>query len=1100
MINLPPFISKRLSVKILLALTVGVAIVMGVIICLGVTSQRRQIRERMTTSAQELQFLAYAGIKHPMSVGDSASVEKQLLDVKEHLHDAEIVICDFNQRIVFATHAERINATVSGFIHNPAAITALGVLLEGGASPGEKYFEEKVGGKRFLVTIHSMPNEKECHHCHGASRKVLGGMIIRQSTDETYAVIAALRNRTILVSVLGIGALIAIIYYMLGRLVTRPVDELASKAEQLAQGDLSVSVAVSTEDAIGVLGRSFNAMVASIKDQIEYASSLKEAIADPLFMVDTGMVITYMNEACAQLTGYSKEEVEGRMTCRQVFRSDICESTCPLRYCFDSGKPVSGVRATMTSRTGKPVPLMASASPLRDAHGALVGGVEICRDITEVLEAERLQYIKKAAAREEEQRRYLEERVTSLLNTLSLVAEGDLNKRAEVLDKNDMMDEIAGNINLMLDDLEKLYERISSFSKDLELEVARRTMMLREKTLLLERANRELRELDRLKSAFLANMSHELRTPMNSIIGYTDLLLDRIDGEINEEQEKSLRKVVNNARHLLQLINDILDMSKIESGKIELDPHEASIKNLAETYAATFEPAMNKKGLKLVFDFSDDLPPVYIDEDKIGQVFLNLISNAVKFTNSGEIRISAYPSQRGIKPGEPPRFVEVCIADTGIGIKQGDIDKLFDKFSQIDVSSIREYEGTGLGLSIARGLVVLHKGMIWVESRFGRGSRFCFTLPARKDLLEKPSEVIIEPMMAEELASYFDKPVQTFLKEPRYAGKPIKCWEYVHCGQTSCPAYGSKDHRCWLIFGTHCKGTKVASFPEKSGFCRGCEIIERVIMEEYDSSGSGLERTGKNSGPAAGDGERKMTVLAIDDNPEMIEIISKYLGREYNVVGLQDSARAVATARELQPAAITLDIRMPGKNGWQVLLELKQDPQTQDIPVIILSIVDEKRLGFSLGAAEYIVKPVDKNLLLRKLDTVACSARIKRVLVVETDPEVVGAIRPALEEAGCQVTVARDNRQARDEIQKAVPDLIVMNLIMPDVDGTDMIAYLKSNKAMRHIPLVLITERQFSKAELDRLDGRVETILNRKLLTMDDMLRELTEILRRYYT
>ncbi len=1096
MFNLPPFIRRRLSVKILLALTVGVAIVMGVIIYLGVTGQRRQIRERMTTSAQELKFLAYAGIKHPMSVGDSASVEKQLLDVREHLHDAEIAICDFNQRIVFATHAERINATVAGFIHNPAAISALGVLLAGGAPPDEKYFEEKVNGKRFLVTIHRMPNEKECHHCHGASRKVLGGMIIRQSTDETYAVIASLRNRTILISVLGVGALIAIIYYMLGRLVTRPVDELASKAEQLAHGDLSVSVAVSTEDAIGVLGRSFNAMVASIKDQIEYASSLKEAIADPLFMVDTGMVITYMNEACAQLTGYSKEEVEGRMTCRQVFQSDICETTCPLRYCFDSGKPVSGVRATMTSRAGKPVPLMASASPLRDAHGALVGGVEICRDITEVLEAERLQYIRKAAAREEEQRRYLEERVTSLLHTLSLVAEGDLNKRAEVQGKNDMMDEIARNINLMLDDLEKLYERISSFSKDLELEVARRTMMLREKTLLLERANRELRELDRLKSAFLANMSHELRTPMNSIIGYTDLLLDRIDGEINQEQEKSLRKVVNNARHLLQLINDILDMSKIESGKLELDPHETSVRKLAETYAATFEPAMNKKGLKLAFDFSDDLPLVYIDEDKIGQVFINLISNAVKFTNSGEIRISAYPSMRGIKPGEPPLFVEVCVSDTGIGIKEEDINKLFDKFSQIDVSSIREYEGTGLGLSIARGLVVLHKGMIWAESHFGRGSRFCFTLPARKDLLEKPSEVIIEPMMAEALAEYFDKPVRTFLKEPHYAGKPIKCWEYVHCGQTSCPAYGSGEHRCWLVFGTHCKGTRVASFPEKVEFCRGCEILERLIMEEYEHSGVNQAGPGREELRLA-HGSKK-TVLAIDDNPEMIELIGKYLGNEYRVVGLQDSGRAVARARELRPAAITLDIRMPGKNGWQVLLELKQDPETQDIPVIILYIVDEKRLGFSLGAAEYIVKPVDKKLLLRKLDTVASSTRIKRVLVVETEAQVVEAIRQALEETGCQVTVARDNRQALEAVQKAVPDLIVMDLIMPDGNGTDLLAYLKGKEGMRHIPLVLITERQFSEAELDELDGRVETILNRKLLSMDDLLRELTETLRRY--
>ncbi len=1096
MVDLPLFIRRRLSVKILLALTLGVAIVMGVIIYLGVASQRREIRARMTTFSQELKFLAYAGIKYPMSKGDSASVERQLLDVRTHLHDGEIAVCDFNQRIVFSTHAERINTTVAGFIRNSEAITALKILLEGGEPPGENYFEEEVDGNRFLVTIHSMPNEEECYHCHGASRKILGGMIIRQSTDETYAAIASLRNRTIGISVLGIAAIIGIIYSLLSRLVTRPVDDLASKAEHLAQGDFSVSVAVSTDDAIGVLGHSFNVMVASIKNQIEYASSLKEAIADPLFLVDTDMVITYMNEACSLLTGYTKEEVEGRMTCREVFQSDICESTCPVRCCFESGKAVSGVRATMTSRRGQQVPLMASASPLRDAHGTLVGGVEICRDITDVLEAERLRYVQRDAARKEAQQRYLEERVASLLHTLSLVAGGDLLERAEVRGKNDMMDEIARHANLMLDDLQKLYEQISSFSKELELEVGRRTMMLREKTLLLERANRDLRELDRLKSSFLANMSHELRTPMNSIIGYTDLLLDRIDGEINEEQEKSLQKVVNNARHLLHLINDILDMSKIESGKIELDPRETSIWQLVKGIATTFEPAMKKKGVALVFDFADDLPLVFIDEDKVRQVLLNLLSNAVKFTHAGEIKVSVYPSMRGINPGGVPIFVEVCITDTGIGIKEGDIDKLFDKFSQIDVSSIREHEGTGLGLSIARGLVVLHKGMIWAESRFGQGSRFCFTLPARKDLLEKPSEVVIEPMMAEGLASYFSKPVETFLREPRYAGNPIKCWEYVHCGQTSCPAYGSDEHRCWLIFGTHCKGTRVSSYPEKVGFCRGCEIVERVIMDEYDGNVTG---SAEKSDVEAGKGTKR-TVLAIDDNPEMIEIIRKYLGREYTVVGLQESAEAVRMARKLKPAVITLDIRMPGKNGWHVLLDLKQDHETQDIPVIILSIVDEKQLGFSLGAAEYIVKPVEKNLLLRKLDTVSCSARIKRVLVVETDPDVMAAVRQTLEEAGFQVIVAHNVRQAMDLIREEIPDLIVMNLILPDDGGADMMAHVKSDEAMRHIPLVLITERQLNNAELQELDGRIEAILNRKLLTMDDMLRELTETLRRCYT
>jgi len=1087
------FFTRRLSVKILLALTVGVAMAMGVVIYLSLDSQQKQIRERMTTFGRELKFLAYAGIKHPMSVGDSASVEKQLLDVKEILKDAEIAVCDFNQRIVFATHESRINMPVAELIHNQEALDGLERLLATGEPLYEKSFEEEVEGKRYLITIHRMANEPECHHCHGASRKVLGGMIVRQSADETYAAIASLRNRTIGISIVGIGALIAIIYFLLARLVTRPVTELAEKAEQLAGGDLSVSVQVKSRDAVGVLGNAFNSMVASIKSQIEYANSLKDAIADPLFMVDTDMVITFMNEACAELTGYTKEEVEGKLTCREIFNSDICETTCPIRYCFENGGPVKGIMVNMTKRDGGRTPLMASASALRDARGTLVGGVEICKDISDVLEAERLRYIDRAAAQEEEQRRYLEDRGHRLLDVLSNVSAGDLHVRAEVLGKNDVMDEIAQHTNLMLENIEKLYEKLSSFSRELELEVARRTMMLREKTLLLERANRELRELDRLKSSFLANMSHELRTPMNSIIGYTDLMLDRVDGEINEEQEKSLAKVGNNARHLLQLINDILDMSKIESGKIELELREVSVKDLVESFISTFEPPMAKKGLHLVVNIEPELPMVYVDMDKIRQVFINLMSNAVKFTNQGTITIGARPSLRGIKPGEAPLFVDVCVVDTGIGIKQEDIGKLFDKFSQIDVSTIRQYEGTGLGLSIARGLVVLHKGVIWVESEYGRGSRFCFTLPVRKEMLDKPEEPLVEAMMAEGLAKYFDKPVATFLKEPQYAGKPITCWEYVHCGQTSCPAYGSQEHRCWLIYGTHCKGTQIAAYPEKVEFCKGCEIIERLILEEYEAR----EAEQRPAADGIGQDARKKTVLAIDDNPEVIELIKKYIGGDYNVIGLLSGEGAVEKARIIKPVAITLDIMMPKKNGWNVLLDLKRTPATQDIPVIILSIVDEKKLGFSLGAAEYLVKPIDKVELLRKLRYLEKTARIRKVLIVDNDQRTLKMIRQVLVEAAYTVTTAANNREAINAIATERPDLIVLNLIMPDQNGFDVIEYIRTEESIKNIPLIVLTSKNLDDQEIEKLDGRIQAILNKGLLTDEAMLAELKETIRR---
>lgn len=1085
--NLFDLIRKHLDLKILIVLTIAVALVMGAVISLSVKNQRAQIRERMTEYGHDLKSLAYAGIKNPMAVGDSATVEKQLLDIRDQLHESEIVICDFNQRIVFATHADRINTMVAQFLHNRTAVDTLDTLLRTGDPAPEIPFEEEVDGKKYLVTIHPILNEEECHHCHGESRKVLGGLLTRHSTDSTYATIASLRNWTIAISIIGIGAIVLLVYFMIARLVTRPVTELAVKAEQLAGGDLTVSVPVRAGDSIGILGNAFNSMVQSIKDQIEFANSLKEAIADPLFIVDLDMVIVYMNEACAQLVGFSREETEGKLTCRQIFQSDICDLNCPVRLCFEDGKHVKGITTTIVTRQGEKIPVMTSASALKDAHGKIVGAVEVCKDIRSVLEAERLQYIQKTAAREEEQRKYLETRAAALLDVLAQASEGNLKVRVVSADHEGVMDKLAQHTNHMLDSLEKLYDKISSFSKELELEVAKRTMMLRERTLLLEKANRELRELDRLKSSFLANMSHELRTPMNSIIGYTDLLLDRVDGEINDEQEKSLQKVANNSKHLLQLINDILDMSKIESGKIELAPQESDITQLIEAAASTFRPAMEKKHLALTFDFSADLQPVFVDADKTRQILNNLLSNAVKFTENGGITVHARPSAMGIKPGEQPIFMEICVADTGIGIKREDMNKLFDKFSQIDVSSIRQYEGTGLGLSIARGLVVLHKGVIWVESEFGSGTRMYFTLPVQKEIFDKPARPTIEPVMAEKLAGYFNKPEETFLREPAYGGKPILCWEYTHCGQTSCPAYESDEHRCWLIPGTHCKGMAVAKFPEKAEFCKACEVIERLVLGEHESK-EGVQTE-------IGDPARK-SVLVIDDNPEVIELIRKNIGSDYNVIGLLNSEEALDKAREIQPDAITLDIMMPRRNGWQVLQDLKNTPETQDIPVIILSIVDEKNIGFSLGATEYIVKPVNKKILLHKLKNLEKIGKIKQVLIVDHDGPTRELISGVLNNTGCETTALADSRQALAVVQSMEPDLIILNPVMPDSGAEfDLIEQVKTDAKTKDIPFILITEKDLDQEVIARLNGGIRAILNKGLMTERDLLAEFKKII-----
>ncbi|MEW6569769.1 MAG: HAMP domain-containing sensor histidine kinase [Nitrospirota bacterium] len=254
----------------------------------------------------------------------------------------------------------------------------------------------------------------------------------------------------------------------------------------------------------------------------------------------------------------------------------------------------------------------------------------------------------------------------------------------------------------------------------------------------LEKDKMELEKLDKLKSSFLANVSHELRTPMTAITGYAELLLDRVDGPLNEEQEKSMKKIVDHSKHLLRLINDILDVSKIETGeKISLHPRELILKDLIESVIPVFSSLLEKKGLSLTTHINKNLPPVFGDENKVKKILTNLLSNAVKFTQKGGITISARPSDREAKPGERPRFAEICVEDTGIGIKEEDIGKIFEKFMQVDFSPIRQYEGVGLGLSIVKALVKLHHGTVWVTSKEGLGSRFCFTLPVDKKVFEE---------------------------------------------------------------------------------------------------------------------------------------------------------------------------------------------------------------------------------------------------------------------------------------------------------------------------------------------------------------------------
>jgi HAMP domain-containing protein len=290
------FIKKSLSNKITVAIVITIVLIMGAEIIVRIYFGTRDRIELMTMSARELASSTYAGIKYPMSIGDSEAIKRELLDIRGKTTDVEVFITDFEQEIIYSTHEDKIKTRVADSIHNKATLQTLTETLKTGVEPRfdpRKPLEDEVAGRRYLTVIEPILNQKDCYHCHGSSRKVLGSMIVRVSAEQVYKTVVAQRNRTIVVTAFGLSLVITLIYLMANKLVRRPVESLAEKAKSFAEGDMSVSVDVKTEDEVGVLGSSFNYMVKSIKDQIEYASSIKDAICDPLFMVDNNMIVTY---------------------------------------------------------------------------------------------------------------------------------------------------------------------------------------------------------------------------------------------------------------------------------------------------------------------------------------------------------------------------------------------------------------------------------------------------------------------------------------------------------------------------------------------------------------------------------------------------------------------------------------------------------------------------------------------------------------------------------------------------------------------------------------------------------------------------------------
>ncbi len=483
------------------------------------------------------------------------------------------------------------------------------------------------------------------------------------------------------------------------------------------------------------------------------------------------------------------------------------------------------------------------------------------------------------------------------------------------------------------------------------------------------------------KSQFLANMSHELRTPLNAIIGYSEMLEEEAEEGGMADFIPDLRKIHGAGKHLLGLINDILDISKIEAGKMELYLETFALAPMLREIAGTVRPMLEANGNALVLEGLEDAGVMHSDLTKIRQILINLVSNAIKFTRHGWVTLKVTRSDD---------WVSFCVTDTGIGMTPEEVDRLFQPFTQADASTTRKYGGTGLGLAISNRFGAALDGTISVKSEPGVGSTFTLMVPIRPQPLQAASEAA-----------------------------------------PALPALG------------------------------GCG-----------------------------------TVLVIDDDAAARELMQRFLtSKGFRVETAANGQDGLRKAAELMPAAITLDIMMPGMDGWAVLAALKQDTKLATIPVVMLTIVDEKSLGFALGAADYLTKPIDRKRLDEVLERYRIGPDKGVVLMVEDDAPTRKMTRHSLQKSGLNVVEAHNGEEALARLASLTPQLILLDLMMPVMDGFQFLAQLRQNPAWRSIPVVVLTAKELDAHDRALLNGNVERILQKGALGRDALLAELHALL-----
>ena len=689
---------------------------------------------------------------------------------------------------------------------------------------------------------------------------------------------------------------------------------------------------------------------------------------------------------------------------------------------------------TYIRKDGSRFPAVVSVTALRDAQDSIIGYLLIGTDNTarQQVEEERTKLDQRLRDQHFYTRSLIESNIDALMTTDPRGIITDVNKQTEAL-TGCTRDELIGapfrnyftdsgraeaGINRVLNEGKVTNFELTARARDGQLTVvsynattfhdrnrrlqgvfaaARDVTELKRFEQTLQQKNVELEAANRMKSEFLANMSHELRTPLNSIIGFSEVLKDGLMGVLTEQQRGCIGNIFGSGSHLLSLINDILDLSKIEAGKMTLDLEPVHWPSLFANSLSVIKEMAATHRIRCEMEAAEDLGSTQADTRKVKQILYNLLSNAVKFTEEGGqvlLRASIVPRAKvgqltGARPGrafplsdqEFTDFLQISVTDSGIGIAPEGLERLFQPFSQIDSGLARKYEGTGLGLAMVKLLVELHGGAVAVESAVGAGSCFIAWLPIRAPEQATPDDALLAPRIE------FDMGVRT--------------------------------------------------------------------------------------------------ALVVEDDFKAADLIRMQLEAEgFRVVHAASAEEALKLAMRQPLALITLDIMMmPNMDGWELLTRLKQAPELQRIPAVIISIAADRDKGFSLGAAAVIQKPVSRQELYRSLVDLNLfpypQGKDLKVLIVDDDPKAVELI--AVQIAGLASTVLRAHggRNAIDIARSQLPHVIILDLMMPDVNGFDVVAALNENSDTARIPILVVTAKQITAEDRAKLSQYVITIMEK---------------------